>query len=49
MNDPQTEGIVLIGEIGGGAEEAAAKYIAENNVVRGEVKLNTINVCWSNV
>ncbi|PIK34825.1 putative succinyl-CoA ligase subunit alpha, mitochondrial [Apostichopus japonicus] len=32
MNDPQTEGIVLIGEIGGGAEEAAAKYIAENNV-----------------
>lgn len=29
-DDDQTEGVVLIGEIGGGAEEAAAKYIKEN-------------------
>lgn len=27
--DPQTEGVILVGEIGGGAEEAAALFIRE--------------------
>ena len=30
QEDPQTEGIVLVGEIGGTAEEAAAEYIKEH-------------------
>ncbi len=29
-NDPQTEGIVMVGEIGGSDEEAAAEYIRRN-------------------
>ncbi len=30
MNDPETEGIVMIGEIGGGLEAEAAKWIRAN-------------------
>jgi len=31
MNDPETEGIVMIGEIGGNMEAEAARWIKENN------------------
>jgi succinyl-CoA synthetase alpha subunit len=30
MNDPETEGIVMIGEIGGNLEAMAARWIKEN-------------------
>lgn len=33
LRDPETKGIVLIGEIGGNAEEKAAEYLIEHNSV----------------
>jgi succinyl-CoA synthetase alpha subunit len=30
MNDPETEGIIMIGEIGGGMEAEAARWIKDN-------------------
>lgn len=31
MNDPETDGIVMIGEIGGGMESEAARWVKDNN------------------
>ncbi|XP_015919171.1 succinate--CoA ligase [ADP/GDP-forming] subunit alpha, mitochondrial [Parasteatoda tepidariorum] len=31
LNDPETKGIILIGEIGGGEEEKAAEYLTKHN------------------
>ena len=45
LKDPETQGIIFIGEIGGVAEEQAAEYLIKHNSVSISLHLNRYYYC----